>query len=1009
MRMNDPSTIERTQRKNMNHIHPHEEHGDDHSLSFDRRSFLKLSGFTFAGTVLAGCSQANVEKAIPFLIQPEEVTPGVAYWFATTCGGCNAGCGVLAKNRDGRPIKLEGNSKHPISKGGLCAIGQSHLLALYDSHRLAAPWAYGKQTSWEVLDADVNARLKEIRNRNGSVRILTHSITGPTTRSVIRQFVGTFKDARHVEYDPVSVSAILDAHEQTHGGRILPAYRFERAKVIVSFDADFLGTWISPVEFTKGYRAGRMLDGANSSFSYHAQIESQLSLTGSNADRRMKVSPNELRELLVGLTAIVRAKLGERRSSNAPTLSSRLVPFADELAQRLIDHRGESLVVCGVNDLACQIATNALNEFLGNYGSTLDIRHPSYQYRGNDAELRALVGEIESGRISALFIEGNPVFELPNGSKLAEAIKQIPLVVSFSEWVDETSECSTFVCPQPHPLEGWGDVEARADVVSIVQPTIQPLRDARTMMESFSAWSGTKDSADQLIKKYWKQSLFNRAKKTGTFEEFWNKTLLDGFATLEPVPASVGSFRANALAQVNALPTNSTEGVFTLQLIGSRTMLDGRHAHNPWLQELPDPVTKIVWDNYISLAPTVAEKIGIISGDVVALTAGDIAIELPAHIQFGQDETTLVVALGYGRKGTDRFTNIHPEWLQAIPTIQPGETVGKNAAVFLAFSQNELQYLINGVAIRKTGKTHTLARSQEYDSLKNPNLFGMETADRRPIIQQASYSGYVANPTSGAFAKGGNESMWADDHHYDGHRWGMAIDLSACTGCSACVVGCAAENNIPVVGKDEVRRNRELNWMRIDRYIDTDEESGELSVAHQPMLCQHCGNAPCETVCPVLATVHDSEGLNQQVYNRCVGTRYCANNCPYKIRHFNWFQYPRGDELQKMVLNPDVTVRDRGVMEKCSFCVQRIQLAKIEAKNEGRPLKDGDIKTACQQSCPADAIAFGDMNDPASAVSQKMKDPRFYRVLEELGVRPSVGYLTQVRNTGEQSTEVNRG
>jgi len=911
------------------------------------------------------------------------------------------------KNRDGRPIKLEGNPEHPISKGGLCAIGQSHLLSLYDSHRLSAPLAYGKETTWDVLDSEVKARLDEIRKRNGSVRILTRSLTSPTTRSVIRQFAGTLKNARHVEYDPLSVSAILDAHQRTHDSRILPAYRFERAKVIVSFDADFLGSWISPVEFTKGYRAGRVLDGANSKFSYHAQIESQLSLTGSNADRRLKVNPRDLRMLLTGLAALVSEKLGRPKSFQGPVLSPQLGAFAEDLAPRLIAHRGESLVVCGVNDLASQIATNTLNEFLGNYGSTVDIRHPSYQYRGNDVDLQLLAEEIETGRISALFIEGNPVYDLPNGLKLAESFKKIPLVVCFSERIDETAECSTFVCPQPHALEGWSDVEAQTGVVSIVQPTIQPLRNARTMMESFSAWMGAKDSPDQLIRKHWKQSLFSRAKKAGTFEEFWNKTLLDGFATVEPAPVASASFRANALAQVNALTTNSTEGGFTLQLIGSRTMLDGRHAHNPWLQELPDPVTKIVWDNYVSLAPSAAKKIGVGNGDVVALSVGATIIELPAHVQVGQDETTLVVSLGYGRKGTDRFTNIHPEWLQAIPTIHSGETVGKNAAMFLEFSQNTLQYFRVGATIRKTGRTHTLARSQEYDSLKNPNLFGKETDEKRPIVQQTSYGAYASNPASGAFAKGGVESMWADDHHYAGHRWGMTIDLSACTGCSACVVGCAAENNIPVVGKDEVRRNRELNWMRIDRYID--EEQDELTVSHQPMLCQHCGNAPCETVCPVLATVHDSEGLNQQVYNRCVGTRYCANNCPYKIRHFNWFQYPRGDELQKMVLNPDVTVRDRGVMEKCSFCVQRIQLAKIEAKNEGRTLKDGDIKTACQQSCPADAIVFGDMNDAASAISKKMKDPRYYRVLEELGVRPSVGYLTQVRNSDSKSAEVKHG
>jgi molybdopterin-containing oxidoreductase family iron-sulfur binding subunit len=429
-------------------------------------------------------------------------------------------------------------------------------------------------------------------------------------------------------------------------------------------------------------------------------------------------------------------------------------------------------------------------------------------------------------------------------------------------------------------------------------------------------------------------------------------------------------------------------------------MLDGRHAHNPWLQELPDPVTKIVWDNYASVSPATAARLGLQESGVVRLEADGAGIELPVHVQPGQHDGAIAVALGYGRKGTDRFTRIGPQWFEAEPIVPPGGLVGKNAAPFLRFAGGALEYDNVPVTVTATGKSHPLVSTQEHHSLHVPEHLAPRNRERRPIVQETTLGEYTKDPSAGSFGRHEAVSLWPEEHTYDGSHWGMAIDLSACTGCSACLVGCMAENNIPVVGKDEVRRNREMTWIRIDRYYT--EQDGRFSVAHQPMLCQHCGNAPCETVCPVLATVHSKEGLNQQVYNRCVGTRYCSNNCPYKVRRFNWFEYPHGDDLHRLVLNPDVTVRERGVMEKCSFCVQRIQEAKINAKKNGLPVKDGDIQPACQQSCPARAIVFGDMNNPESQLAQRMKDERFYRVLEETGVRPSVGYMTLVRDSGEE-------
>ncbi|MBI5473956.1 MAG: 4Fe-4S dicluster domain-containing protein [Ignavibacteriae bacterium] len=986
----------------MNHNHHEEQSRHEHDeapAGLDRRSFLKLAGFSFAGIAIAGCNQAKVEKAIPFLIQPEEITPGLAYWYATTCSGCNAHCGMLVKSRDGRPIKVEGNPAHPLSQGGLCAIGQASLLGLYDSQRLKHPLINGKEASWDDVDAQMNERLARVKAAGGAVRFLTGTVASPTTRAMIARFLGGFKDAKHIEYDAISCSAILDAHEATHERRVLPRYRFERAEVVVSFDADFLGTWISPIEFTKGYRSRRTLEGAQPSFSHHTHIESRVSLTGSNADERIRVSHAEMHEMLRHLTTLIAAKAGKLLNTDAK-LSQELATTIDSLATRLWDARGKSLVVCGVNTVQCQILVNTLNALLGNYGQTVDVEQPSHQYAGNDAELIALLDEIKSGKVTALFIaDANPVYDLPNGSSLRDALKKIPLVVSFADRVDETAESATFVCPQPHPFEAWRDFEPAAGVVSVAQPTIQPLMNTRHLIESLSVWSGTRQSALDLIRGEWEKSVFERQSGAADFSRFWTKTLEDGFAEVSAKNAT-SEFNFSSVVSSLSTAASKASGELTVTLVPSLTMFDGRHAHNAWLHELADPVTKTVWDNCAWLSRRTAETLGVGDGDVVQLKVDGATVELPTHIQPGQHDSVVVVSLGYGRKGTDRFTSIGPEWIQKRKTVEEGELVGKNAAVLVRFTDGARSFAGNAVAITKTDSTRALAKTQEYDSLHEPNLLGDPNKERRPIIQETTFAAYATDHASGSFHKEQLDTMWSDDHKYTGHHWGMVIDLNACTGCSACVVSCQAENNIPVVGKDEVRRNREMAWLRIDRYYD--EADGQFSVAHQPMMCQHCGNAPCETVCPVLATVHNDEGLNQQVYNRCVGTRYCANNCPYKVRRFNWFEYRHGDEMHKMVLNPDVTVRDRGVMEKCSFCVQRIQLAKIDAKKDGRKLKDGDAMPACAQSCPANAIVFGDMNDPESEIVRRMKDARTYRVLEELGVRPSVSYMTLIRNREEK-------
>lgn len=960
-----------------------------------RRDFLKIAGFTFGGALLAGCQPAKVEKAIPFLIKPEEVTPGISTWYATTCGGCTAGCGVMAKNRDGRPIKLEGIPNHPISNGGLCPVGQAHLLELYDSQRLMHPMVDGVPTNWETVDTAIKKKLDEIQRANGIVRVLTGTITSPTTKAAIQKFLSTFKNAKHIQYDALSCSAILEAHEKTHGVRLLPRYRFDQADVIVSFDADFLGTWISPVEFTAAYRKGRTLDGTSPKFSYHVQFESRISLTGNNADKRMSLTPAEIRSTIQQLASELSTFAGASFSFQSPSTE-----FIKTLAKRLWDARGKSLVVCGLNDVQSQIMVNYINHLLGSYGSTVDINNPSNQKQGNDAQVQELFDELKAGVVSALILyDTNPVYSLPNGSEFAELMKKIPLTVTITNRVDETAGASQCVLPQPHALETWNDSEPIAGTFTMTQPVIKAFGQSRPFVESLFTWMGEKKSAYTAIQEYWQKNVFPLQREEKNFQAFWDKAVYNGFVKID-VPAKKNLVFNDKVGRDVISSSRTESSTYNLVLYPTIAILDGRHAHNPWLQELPDPVTKIVWDNYVSISQATAVKLGVSQGDVLLIEVNGKSLELPTHIQQGQSDNVVAIALGYGRKGTDRFTKIGPRWLQAKPTVTEGELVGKNAAGFSKFENGSFQFDVTNVVLKNTGKSYQLACTQEHHSLRVPEHLDPTHGERRPIIQETTFASYKKNPSAGSFEKLPLATMWPQDHQYKGHHWGMVVDLTACTGCSACVVSCQAENNIPLVGKDEVFRNREMTWIRIDRYYD---EKNENSVAHQPMMCQHCGNAPCETVCPVLATVHSEEGLNQQIYNRCVGTRYCSNNCPYKVRRFNWFDYEHGDDMHKLVLNPDITVRERGVMEKCSLCVQRIQEAKIEAKKNGVKVKDGDIQPACAQSCPAQAIVFGDMNDPNSELVQRMKSPRYYRVLEEVGVNPSVGYMTLVRNRDENA------
>lgn len=945
------------------------------SPEMSRRRFLEAAGFSLTSLVaLNGCSQPDPELALPLTDHPEGLVPGEMRQFASTCAGCSAGCGLLVGVRDGRPLKMEGMPSHPVSKGGLCAIGQALPLGVYDRLRLKNPLKRGaeKPPTWKAVDSAINEALGNIKANGGAVRFVTPTITSPTLQASIDEFLGQFKDHRHVVFDSVSCSSILGAHRKTHGVRLLPHYLLDKASVIVSFGADFLGTWISPVEFTAAWGSRRVPTEEHPEMSYHVQLEGRVSLTGSNADRRYLLAPDEYGVVLSHLHSLLSKKAGSGGdvSATAAALTkadlSRLEADLAGLAERLWAARGESLVLCDSQHVEVQVLVNAINHLLGNYGQTLDIERPSRQRQGSDADVLQLVDELNSGKVSALFVAGNDLtHNLPEREALAKAIGNVSLVVSLAEREDDFASLAHFVCPDHHPLESWGDTEAVSGVVSLSQPMLQPLGNTRSILESLARWSGQETSAYDILRTSWETKIMPRADAKGrAFREFWDQSLHDGVIEVKPVANAAGAFNASEVKMV-AGPGESSG--YCLSLYSKVGLTDSRHAHNPWLQELPDPVTKITWDNYVCVSKDTAAKLDpkLKDGDIVrvAIPGDGAQLELPVMIQRAQHNRVISIALGYGVRGTDRFADIGPDWFERERTVEPGELVGKNAASLIDASNGTLSLVRGDVSLTIAGGHRALASTQEHHTLEIPKNVAPRGAEVRDIVQWTPLNKFADKPEAWVGQPEhhhGDAQLWPEDHPKDTHRWGMAIDLNACTGCSACLIACQSENNVPVVGKDEVRRQREMHWIRLDRYYGGDDD--DVHVYHQPMMCQHCDNAPCETVCPVLATVHSDEGLNEQVYNRCVGTRYCANNCPYKVRRFNWFDYPHEDPLENLALNPDVSVRTRGVMEKCSMCVQRIEDAKIAAKRRGDPMADGDIQLACQQSCPSQAITFGDLD-----------------------------------------------
>ena len=1016
---NNPVIQELTEKEFANEA-PEENSVEESSTS--RRDFLKFLGFSTAAATIASC-ETPIHKAIPYVTKPEEVIAGIANWYASTYYDGHDFASVLVKTREGRPISLKANKEAKYGQG-ISPRVMGSVLGLYDSTRLQHPTKGGQDTDWNTVDSEIAAKLKSIGGSNKRMVLLTGTVISPSIKAIIEKYKSTYSNFSHVSYDAVSYSAMLDANMDMFGKRVLPTYKFDKAEVIVSFSADFLQDWTEN-SHGKDYAMGRKPESGK--MSKHYQFESNLSLTGSNADYRFPIKPSEQGLLLVNLYNYLAQKAGKTTLNSKQSKSDKAL---EAVAKELWSAKGKSLVVAGGNDKNIQLIVNAINELLSNYGNTIDLDNASYLRQGNDADVNALVADMKAGKVGALLMHNtNPVYTLANGADFASSLSKVGLTVSFALRADETASACTYVLPDNHYLETWGDAQPTTNYVGLIQPTISPLFNTRQLSVSLLALLGEEVDGYEYLNSFWKENLLGGRS--------WNQTLHDGFINVSSAPVMTEETEGteeieettNSTVNLNAIAKDlkameSAGGNLELTLYTKSGIGNGSHANNPWLQELPDPISKATWDNYLTISLTDAKENGLenemmsnggVNGAVVTITVNGVTMEnVPVMVQPGQAVGTVGLALGYGRTASGNC----------------GDNIGVNAyPLYKNFSLTSNKLSFEKTADADNGYEFALTQ------------VASTAMDRSEVIKETTLDAFIADPHAGTDKiylethKGKKHvekvTLW-QEFERDVHFWNLSIDLTKCTGCAACVVACHAENNVPVVGKEEVRVGRDMHWLRIDRYYSSDttkakaedmpeyqgltgvmkmytdmEDPSETpEVVFQPVMCQHCNHAPCENVCPVAATSHSKEGLNHMAYNRCIGTRYCANNCPYKVRRFNWFQYSgndkfpfnMNDEFGRMVLNPDVVVRSRGVMEKCSMCIHMIQKTKLDAKKAGRQVADEDAQTACSLACDTGAMVFGDVMNSSHEVSDLKESPRAYHMLEQLNTQPSVVYHTKVRN-----------
>ncbi len=1041
--------------------------------STGRRDFLKFLGFSVTAATLAAC-EAPVVKSIPYVNKPEEVTPGVANWYASTYYDGNDYASVLVKTREGRPIFIKGN-KIGFTNGAVNARINSSVLSLYDSQRVQEPMKGGAVASWAGVDADIMAALE--KHKGGNVTILTNTIISPSTQRAIDELSAKMGGSivsneempadtlggimemempapseggiNHIQYDAISNSGIRKANKSSFGQEVIPNYDFSKAEVIVSIGADFLAHWLMSMEYVGQYAQNRRPE--NGKMSRHFQFESIMSLTGSNADIRRAIKPSEEGAVAISLhNHIAKAKGGTTISGGQ--LEGHVEEAVAMAAKELLACNG-SLVVAGSNSPAVQTVVNNINAMLGNYGKSIDLNNPVNIKQSNDEGVEQLVKDMNAGKVDVLIVYGvNPVYSLPNGDEFAAGLSKVKTSVAISLYADETASKATYLCPDNHYLESWNDYNPKAGSYGLAQPAISKLFNTRQGQESLLAWAGNSTSYHAYIQETWQQTVLGAG---GLFTDSWNKSLHNGSYEMPKATTGGATFNGDVSGAASEIAKmagamSGTE-VVVYQKAG---MGDGMNTTgNPWLQELPDPISKVTWDNYITMSPAdVLELYGMEVNDdnkrtalyigeqnptkQATVTVNGKSLTLPVYPSPGQKRGTIGIALGYGRSAkVGKAAYEYGEYGDPV-TDENGnhKSIGANAYPFTSFTGGNIMYCA-GASVTLVDEVYYIATTQTHHTIMGRDSVLRETT--LGVYNEHNAANTYNPPHTLKYHENGTTvdkpiseiDLW-EAHPVEnvGHRWGLSVDLNTCIGCGACVTACVAENNVPVVGKDEVRRAREMHWMRIDRYYSSDasiDEDGYLAaevpsenpeVAFVPMMCQHCNHAPCETVCPVAATTHSNEGLNMMAYNRCIGTRYCANNCPFKVRRFNWFNYmgyrkfsdinPAQDELGRMVLNPDVVVRARGVMEKCSLCVQSIQAGKLEAKKAGRKIKDGEIQTACSAGCPTNAITFGDLNDNDMTIAEHADDERAYNMLQEVGVQPNIYYMAKVRNKKEVKKKV---
>jgi molybdopterin-containing oxidoreductase family iron-sulfur binding subunit len=919
----------------------------EHAIELDgmsRRSFVQLMGASLALAGVSGCRRP-AETILPYGKAPEELVPGRPQRYATAMPLAGTAFGVVVESHEGRPTKIEGNPLHPDSRGGASAFVQASILGLYDPDRSRHPTERGRARSWDEAFAALKAAATTLPADGRGLAILTEAHRSPTLLAGLAAVEKRWPAARIVRYEAFDRLHAREGSRLAFGRPLEPAYELGKARVIVTLDCDLLHAEGSSVKHARAFA-----DGRSGAMNRLYAIESAFTVTGTNADHRLRTKSARIQALAAALAHAVGIDVA------APALTSEEQRYISAVAADLRANRGAGAVVAGETQPP---AVHALAHLINHALETTAVtyRAPLASHASGPAAIVELAGAMTKGDVQLLvMLGGNPVYDAPADARFAEAITHVPTSVHLAERPDETSAAATWHLGRAHYLEAWSDVRAEDGTLSIVQPLIAPLHGGRTDAEVVERLLDGTRTPYQLVTSTWKELL--GLDFTRRFRRALHDGVLAGSAlpaeAVKPIPAA---FAPPALS-------NDLEVTFRID----SHAYDGRFANNGWLQELPDPLTKLTWDNVALISPATATRLGLRDGDLVTLRTAQGSGRLPVLRAPGQADDSLAVTIGLGRKRAG--------------------AVGTDVGFDVTSLRSSQAFGHAMVTLERSGLRHSLGITQEHHSMEG-----------RPLVRQATRDEYAADP---GFARKEEEHppllpLWKE-HQYEGHKWGMAIDLNRCIGCNACMVACQAENNIPLVGKVGVEKSREMHWIRVDRYFVGDENDPEAVM--QPVACQQCENAPCEQVCPVGATTHSPEGLNDMAYNRCVGTRYCANNCPYKVRRFNFFNYNKDvAELRRMQFNPDVTVRSRGVMEKCTYCVQRINQAKIAAHGEGRDrVRDGEIVTACQQTCPAQAIVFGDLNDPKSEIAQRNADSRNYVLLEELAIKPRTSYLARIRN-----------